>query len=85
MTALEIVTNYIYTVGLEKVLLPVTPSKLKVLITFTEAMNSEHSREWKNAMELELECIKSNEVAVMTPISDVPRNKGSWLQNWSVE
>ena len=32
MLALEMVTNYIYTVGLEKVVLLVPPSKIKVLI-----------------------------------------------------
>ena len=75
MPALEMVTNYKYTVGLEKVVLSVPSSKIKVPITFTEAMNFQNSREWKKAMKLELECIKSNDVAVLIPISDVPRNK----------
>ena len=49
-----------YTVGLEKAVLPVPPTKTKVPTTFTEAMNSEYSEEWLNAMKLELESIKGN-------------------------
>ena len=45
-------------------------------------MDSEHSREWKKAVELELECIKSNELAVLTPISDVPSNKRVLGTKW---
>ena len=75
MPALEIVTNYIYTIVLEKIMLAVPPSKIKAPITFTQVMNSEYSREWRKAMELEMGCIKSNEVAVLTRISDVSRNK----------
>ena len=64
MSTLETVSNYIYTVGLEKIVLPVPPTKINVPTTFTEAMNSEYSEEWLNAMKLELEIIKGNEVAV---------------------
>ena len=86
MPALEMLTNYINTVGLEKTVLPVPSSKIKAPITFTKAMNSEHStRECEKVMELKVECIKSNDVAVMNPISDVPRNKGSWVQNRSLK
>ena len=48
------------TVGLEKAVLPVPPTKTKVPTTFTGAMNSEYSEEWLNAMKLDLESIKGN-------------------------
>ena len=69
-----------YAVGLEKAVLLVSPNKIKVLTTFIKAMNPEHSKERKKAMELELECIKGNKVAVLTTILDV---KGSWVQDGS--
>ena len=36
-------------------------------------------------MELEVECVRGNEVELMTPIWDVPEIKGSWVQNASLE
>ena len=45
MSTLETVSNYIYTVGLEKAVLPVPPTKIKVPIVFTESINSEYSEE----------------------------------------
>ena len=49
--------------------------KIKLPTTFTEAVNSQYSEERLNAMKLEIESIKGNEVAVLTPLSNVPRNK----------
>ena len=60
-------------IGLETAVLPVVPpTKKKIPITATEAINLEYSKEWVNAMELELEW---NEVAVPTSVTNVPRNK----------
>ena len=43
-------------IGLETAVLPVVPpTKKKIPITATEAINLEYSKEWVNAMELELE------------------------------
>ena len=64
-----------YAVGLEKAVLPVPLSKIKVLTTFIKVMNSEHPKERKKAMKLALEYIGGNKVAVLTVFLDVPRNK----------
>ena len=51
---------------------PVPSTKIKVPTTlFVEAMALEHSKEWLKTMELELESIWCNDVAVLTPVSDV--------------
>ena len=83
--ALGRIDNNIYTVGLDKAMLPVLPNKMKVPTIFIEAMNSEHSKEMKTAMELELESIRDNDVAVLTPISGVPRNKRVFGSKWALE
>ena len=75
MPALGRVDYNIYTVALEKAVPPV-PLKLPTVF-FIEATNSEHSKERKKAMELELKCIRDYEAAVITPIADVPRKKKS--------
>ena len=82
MLALEMVSNYTYAIGLENAAPSIPPSKIEVPTTFIEAMNSEHSKELKKTMELELECIRGSKVAVLTPISDVPRDKRVLGTKW---
>ena len=69
MPALEILSNdKVYTIGLEKTVLPVVPPiKIKVPTTF-RAINLEYSKEWLSAiMKLELESqTKVNEVGSPT-------------------
>ena len=74
ISTFETVSKHIYTVGLEKAVLPVSSTKTKVQTTFIEAIYSEYSEEWFNAMKLELESIKSKEVTVLNHLSNIPRN-----------
>ena len=59
-----------------KAVSPVCRIKIKVWATVVAsgAMDLKYSKEWLNAMKLELESIKVNEVAVPTPLSNVPRH-----------
>ena len=67
MLALEMVSNYpLYTVGLGKAVLPVSPIKIKVFMTFAKPINSECCKESLSAMELGLKSVRRvNEVAVL--------------------
>ena len=65
----------IYTVGSEQAEVPVPPGKIKVSTTLIKPMDTEHSKERKNAMGLGMENIRGNELAVLTSISDIPRSK----------
>ena len=69
------VSNDVYTEGLEKAVFPEHSVKVKIPTRFAEAMNLEYSKEWLNAMELELEIIRVNEVAVLIPVSNITRKK----------
>ena len=57
------------------VLQVVPPIKIKVSTPFTEAMNSEYSKEQLKIMEFELESINVDEVAVLTSVSNICRNQ----------
>ena len=76
MSTLETISNCVPGLHsrIENVFLPVPPIQIKAPTTLTEAMNSEYSKEYLNAMKLEIESIKGNGVAVLTPLSNVPRN-----------
>ena len=62
----------IYTaVGSEKIVLPVRLIKIKIPTLLNKTINSEDSRKCLKVMELKLESIRANKVALLTPISDV--------------
>ena len=79
MSTLETASNYICTVGLEKAVLPVPPTKIKVLITFTEATDSEYSEEWLKAIEPDLKSTRATtcSVVVIRRVLNIPQKVAS--------
>ena len=73
VSASKIVDNIIYSIGLDKAVLPVRRILIEIFTTFGQVMNSEYSKELLNAIESELKSVRANEIAVLTHISSVTK------------